>query len=84
VFYEGRLHAREGLEQQSIHGHPTLSDSHLWFIAVEHEGNQNSASEEVACIADIIDTLIQPGVNWTDDKGQRRALQLEDILIVAP
>jgi uncharacterized protein len=84
VFYEGRLHARDGLERQSIYGHPTLSNSHLWFVSVEHEGNQNSASEEVACIADIIDTLIQPGVNWIDDMGQSRTLQLEDILIVAP
>ena len=84
VFYEGRLNSREGLEQQSVSGHPWLSGSNLWFFAVEHEGNQNSAPEEVERIAALIDTLRQPGVNWVDDKGQTRALRLEDILVVAP
>jgi pimeloyl-ACP methyl ester carboxylesterase len=72
------------LERQSIQGHPSLSNSHLWFVAVEHEGNQNSASEEVGCIADIIRTLVQPGVNWMDSEGQVRVLRAEDILVVAP
>ena len=35
-------------------------------------------------VAGIIDTLIQPGMNWIDDKGRSRPLRLEDILIVAP
>jgi superfamily I DNA and/or RNA helicase len=38
----------------------------------------------VACIAGIVDSLIQPGVNWIDDKGRSRPLRVEDILIVAP
>jgi predicted RecB family nuclease len=84
AFYEGRLHARDGLERQSISGHPWLSGSNLWFVAVEHEGNQNSASEEVEYIVALTESLLQPGVNWVDDKGQSRPLQVEDILIVAP
>ncbi len=27
---------------------------------------------------------MQPGVNWIDDKGRSRPLQLDDLLIVAP
>jgi len=84
VFYEGRLTSRDGLERQGVTGHPWLSGSKLWFVAVEHEGNQNSASEEVECIARLAESLLRPGVNWVDDQGQARALQLEDILIVAP
>jgi predicted RecB family nuclease len=84
VFYEGRLNSREELERQTVSGHSWLSDSNLWFFPVEHEGNQSSASEEVECIAALIDTLLQPSVNWVDDKGQTRALQMDDILIVAP
>ena len=84
VFYEGRLHARDGLEWQSISGHPWLSGSNLWFVAVEHESNQNSASEEVEHIVTLTESLLQPGVNWVDDKGQSRPLQAADILIVAP
>src|SRR5215472_1783173 len=84
VFYEGRLNSREGLEQQSVIGHPWLSTANLWFFPVRHEGNQNSAPEEVECIAALYDTLLRPSVRWVDDKGQSRALRPEDILIVAP
>jgi predicted RecB family nuclease len=84
VFYESRLNSREGLERQKIDGHPWLGEAGLWFVAVAHEGNQNASAEEVERIPGIIDTLIQPGVNWIDDKGRTRPLQLNDILIVAP
>lgn len=84
VFYEGRLRSRAGLELQSIEGHPWLGDSGLWFVPVRHEGNQNAAPEEVERIAGMVDTLIQGHVNWIDEKGQKRTLQLDDILIVAP
>lgn len=84
VFYEGRLHARDGLERQRISGHPWLSGSNLWFVAVEHEGNQNASSEEAEHIVTLTESLLHPGVIWADDKGQSRPLQAADILIVAP
>ncbi|MGB9276193.1 MAG: TM0106 family RecB-like putative nuclease [Terrimicrobiaceae bacterium] len=84
VFYEGRLHPRDGLENQKIEGHPWLGESGLWFVPVHHEGNQNASAEEVECIAGLVASLVQSGVNWIDDKGQSRPLQLTDILIVAP
>jgi uncharacterized protein len=40
--------------------------------------------EEVECIAGLVASLVETGVNWIDDKGGRRPLRLEDILIVAP
>jgi uncharacterized protein len=84
VFYEGRLRSREGLERQGIEGHPWLGHAGLWFVPVRHDGNQNAAPEEVDRIAGIVDTLIQPGVNWIADDNRSRPLQLDDILIVAP
>jgi len=84
VFYEGRLHSHEGLEHQKIDGHPWLSQSHLWFVPVNHEGNQNSSPEEVECIAGLVGSLMQPNVKWIDDKGQSRPLQWDDVLIVSP
>ena len=84
LFYENRLHSREGLERQKIEGHPWLGEAGLCFVLVQHDGNQNSSPEEVERVAAIIDTLIQPGVKWIDDKGRSRPLRLEDILIVAP
>ena len=84
VFYEGRLHPRQGLEQQKIEGHPWLGESGLWFLAVAHEGNQNASAEEVECIARLVDSLAQTGVTSIDDKGGSRPLRLDDVLIVAP
>jgi predicted RecB family nuclease len=84
VFYEGRLHSQEGLERQKIDGHPWLGDAGLWFVPVSHEGNQNASAEEVERVAGLVDSLIQPGVNWIDDAGRARPLLLIDILIVAP
>jgi uncharacterized protein len=84
VFYEGRLESREGLENQGIEGHPWLGSSGLWFVPVNHEGNQNTSPEEVERIAGIVEELHGPGVFWIDDKRRRRALRTDDILIVAP
>ena len=84
VFYEGRLHPREGLENQKIEGHPWLGESGLWFVPVAHEGNQNASAEEVECIAGLVASLVRAGVNWIDDKGRSRPLRLDDVLIVAP
>ncbi len=84
VFYEKRLRSHNGLERQKIEGHPWLGEAGLWFIPVQHEGNQNAAPEEVERIAGIVEMLIQPGVNWIDEKGRSRPLHLNDILIVAP
>jgi predicted RecB family nuclease len=84
VFYEGRLEPREGLSNQRIEGHPWLGGAGLWFAPVNHEGNQNSSPEEVERIGAIVDELLQPGVNWIDDKGRSRPFTMKDILIVAP
>src|SRR5262249_52372868 len=84
VFYESRLFSREGLELQKIEGHPWLSASHLWWVPVVHHGNQNAAEEEVDAVAVLVESLLRPGVTWTDDKGVQRPLRLNDILIVAP
>ena len=84
VFYEGRLHARDGLERQRIEGHPWLGVAGLWFIPVRQEGNQNSSPEEVERVAGIVETLLQPGIDWVNDKGEKRPLSLNDLLIVAP
>jgi uncharacterized protein len=84
VFYESRLHSREGLERQQIEGHPWLGEAGLWFVPVRHDGNQNSAPEEVERVASLIEASVQPGVNWIDAEGRSLPLSIADILVVAP
>lgn len=84
VFYEARLQSRNGLERQRIEGHPWIGPAGLWFVPVNHEGNQNSSPEEVERVASIVDSLLEPNVVWINSVGGRRQVQREDILIVAP
>ncbi len=69
LFYENRLERRPGLERQRISGPTRFKGSGLWFVPVEHDGNQSSCPEEVACIARVVEDLLQDGVSWTDRHG---------------
>jgi uncharacterized protein len=54
VFYESRLEPREGLINQRIEGHLRMGDAGLWFVPVNHEGNQNASPEEVERIVSLV------------------------------
>ncbi len=84
LFYDGRLGSRALLEKRVIEGHAWLKDAGLWFVPVEHAGNQNSSAEEVELIAKIVEGLLKPEVKWHRSEGNIRQLSTEDILIVAP
>ena len=84
LFYEGRLASRSKLQDYALQGHPWLSGAGLWFVPVEHEGNQNSSAEEVEVIARIVEGLLRPELKWFYGIGNVRELDTKDILIVAP
>ncbi len=84
LFYEGRLGARGFTRNRVMEGHPWLNGAGLWFVPVMHEGNRNSSPEEVEGVARIVETLLAPGVRWFRSVGNSRAVELKDILIVAP
>jgi len=83
IFYEGRLTSLPGLEKQVISGETPFDGAGLFYVPVDHRGNQNKSSEEVKAVADIIAKLLSGG-QWTNNKGETKALRKEDILIVAP
>jgi uncharacterized protein len=84
LYYEGRLGSREGLDQQALAGDTLFEGSGLFYVPVEHEGNQNRSLEEVEAIAAIIDDLLAPGVSWMDADGVSHQVEPRDILVVAP
>ena len=84
VFYEQRLAPHDGLARQRISGHAWLGPAGLWYVPVSHHGNTNNASEEVERIAQVVQSLLQPDVTWTNQRGETRQLTITDILVVAP
>jgi len=84
VFYEGKLSSRAIARSRVLEGHAWLDGPGLWFVPVEHEGNRNSSAEEVQAVAQIVEGLVIPGVEWFRSAGNKRPLRRDDILIVAP
>jgi len=83
LFYEGRLKSLPDLEKQIITGNTPFDGAGLFYVPVVHHGNQNKSLEEINRIAEITSNLLSNG-RWTNAKGETRALQADDILIVAP
>jgi uncharacterized protein len=84
VFYEGKLHSKPGLENQRLAGAGPFDGAGLSWIPAEHDGNQNSSSEEVEIVARVVDHLLAPGAMWIDEDGVERQLTGNDLRIVAP
>ncbi len=84
LFYDNRLQPHDGLGTQTIMGPTAFAGGGLWFIPVNHEGNQMSSDEEADAVVSTIRDLLQPNVSWIDMNGETHALDWKDILIVAP
>jgi hypothetical protein len=84
LYYEDRLKSRKGLERQKLGGRTPFAGSGLYFVPVEHSGNQNASPEEVEAVAAVVRSLRQKGVTWTDFEGRTSPLERSDILVVAP
>jgi predicted RecB family nuclease len=84
LFYEGRLHPRPGLENQTIKSKGRLAGAGLRFLPVEHDGNQSSSREEAEQIRDLVSEILAGGTTWVDREGVEASVGLEDILIIAP
>ena len=84
LFYEGRLHAMDKLINQRVAGDTAFAGAGLWFVPVEHSGNQGVSMEEVNKVKAIIDGLVTNNVYWVDENRQQHVLTAEDIKVIAP
>jgi uncharacterized protein len=64
LFYESRLKPHAGLERQKLIWPDKSESAGLWFIPVEHNGNQNSSNEEVNAVHSLVTDLTRPGMSW--------------------
>jgi superfamily I DNA and/or RNA helicase len=84
LFYESRLRSRAGLELQQIKSSSRVRGSGLRYLAVHHEGNQNSSPEEADEVKRLVNEILGSNASWIDSKGTEAIVRLEDILIIAP
>lgn len=82
LYYENRLDPHPNVRQQEVIGAAEFSGSGLIFVPVEHENNQSRCEEEVETVRGLIARLTQG--RWIDANGTSRAIELRDILVVAP
>jgi predicted RecB family nuclease len=83
-FYEGRLRSLEGLERQALHAPAPFDRSGLFFLPVEHDGNQSYSEEEAKAVGTLVQSWLEAGAEWTDRNGVRQRLTPESILVVVP
>lgn len=84
LFYESRLTSRPNLDRQALEGPTPFVGSGLWFVPVQHEGNQSSSPEEADRVAALVQSLRSGDIQWRDSKNDQHTLTLNDILIIAP
>lgn len=79
--YEGRLTSHPETVRQGVSG-TSFPNAGAFWVPVNHEGNAQVASEEVAAIQDTIDNLLTG--TWTEKDGTERPMRRSDIIVVAP
>lgn len=84
MFYEGRLHPRAGLDQQTVRSTGPIQGAGLRYLAVAHQGNQSSSPEEADAIKALVEDIMSSGSTWVDREGKEQPISLDDILIIAP
>ncbi|NJL50270.1 MAG: ATP-binding domain-containing protein [Blastochloris sp.] len=84
--YEGKLQSEPGCATQRLAlaagSHSALKSASLSFVPVEHKGCRQKSEDEATVICEILASLL--GQRVVDRRGDKRAMTLEDVLIVAP
>ena len=84
LFYDNKLHPTEGNEQQKLVGATKFQNPGIYFEPVVHSGNQNSSPEEVERVKQIVDDLLHSGLNWINNRGEKKPFTPEHIKIISP
>ncbi len=84
LFYDAKLHAMAKCARQNVSSSGVFFGTGLRYVPVSHTGNQSSSIEEAEAVARIVTSLMSSGTQWTDRDGKTKALELSDIVIIAP
>ncbi len=84
VFYEGKLEPKPGLERQRLTGTGVFDGAGLWWVPVDHDGNQNASMEEVDAVERIVNILLDGAASVQTMWGRASALPgpMKTVLLV--
>ena len=84
MFYDGKLFAQDGCDQQVIVADGPIPGHGLHYLPVVHTGNQSASIEEADAVARLVGTILESNTRWTDRAGNTKVLTLGDIVIITP
>jgi len=84
--YDGRLQPEPRNATQTLllgaDAHPALKPTGVEFLPADHDGCAQSSEEEAAVVSDLVESLLRQ--RYRDKFGKTHALDLDNILVVAP
>jgi predicted RecB family nuclease len=84
-FYRGQLSPAPGTERRlAASGGSALAAGGMFYVPVEHQGNQSSSREEASAIAELVESLHRNRTQLASAGAPARPLSDEEILVVAP
>jgi uncharacterized protein len=83
-FYDGQLRPEKHLAIQTLKSQGEISGTGLRFVEVTHASNDTDSTQEANVVATLARSLVRRGNTWIDDKGCKRPLGWDDVLIMAP
>ncbi|WP_111745679.1 TM0106 family RecB-like putative nuclease [Salinisphaera orenii] len=84
LFYDDKLTAQKGCARQTVQADGSVSGSGLYYLPVQHHGNQNASAEEAKAVAALVNEILGGNPGWTNRDGQTKPLGLDDIVIITP
>ena len=84
LFYDDKLKSKDGLEKQDFISSGPISGPGLYYLPVEHDGNQNCSPEEAQAVGILVNDILDSKATWVDRDGQQHPVTLEDIVIITP
>lgn len=61
-----------------------MQKSGLYYLPVEHSGNQNCSAEEARAVSRFVRAILAGHATWVDREGQEKPVTLDDIVIITP
>lgn len=84
LFYENKLHSKEGCSGQVIISDGDINGSGLRYVNVNHAGNKSYSLEESDAVERLVTSILNSNSRWIDRDGVEKKITIDDILVITP